>query len=93
MGFVGFGQVILWSAVQDAGDGAGGFVTAWVLLLGGLGTGLGPVITAHIVTVTGDWGAVRFHLIACGIAAGTFLWLAQPHRAIASGGAQKNFVA
>jgi MFS family permease len=80
MAFVGIGQVVLWSAVQDTTSGAGGFPTAWVQVLGGVGLGLAPLIAANMVAASGDWGMVRFLLLASGIGAAACLWLVQPHR-------------
>ncbi|USI74494.1 MFS transporter [Sphingomonas morindae] len=83
MGFVGLGQVALWSTVQDFSEGSSGFVAASVQLLGGLGAGLGPVVMAHIVSYAGDWGHVRLFLSALSVGAGTFLVLAHRHGRLA----------
>jgi hypothetical protein len=58
MAFVGIGQVIMWTAVQDASSGAGGFVTAWVQVLGATGLGLGSLAAAKLVSLFGDWSMV-----------------------------------
>jgi MFS family permease len=82
MAFVGIGQVVLWSTIQDATPDQDAFATAWVQVLGAVGLGLVPLIAAKMVATSGDWGVVRFLLLALGIGAAACLCMAQPHRPI-----------
>ena len=80
MALVGFGQVALWSAVQDMLPIGGAHLAASVQMLGAAGAGLVPLLAARLVATTGDWGGVRLLLIALGVAAAVSLGLAKPHR-------------
>ena len=85
MAFVGIGQVVLWAIIQDATTDTSGYLAAWIQVFVWLGLWLGPVMIAKLVEVnSGQWGSIRFALLALSAAAAACLFVAQ--RSIYSAG-------
>jgi MFS family permease len=75
MTLVGVGQVILWAQVQDFSEGTGYSMTAWVQILGAVGSAFTSTAAAYAVELTHAWDAVGLVLLVAGIGASLCLLL------------------